>query len=73
MDVKVHEVLYEMKDNLLHVEEEFSRIAEERDRMDAIVEEKMKMFRVCTFTITKMVLCLICVPLFDIGCTQTCL
>ena len=60
MEVKVQEVLYEMKDSLLRVEEEFLRISEEREGMDAIVEEKMKMLRVCTVAIT--IIILYCVP-----------
>lgn len=47
MAVKINEALYEMKEKLLSVEEQFLKITEEKSRMETVLKEKVEMIRVC--------------------------
>ena len=47
VEVKINEALYELKEKLLCVEEQFSKISEEKAKMETILKEKVEMIRVC--------------------------
>lgn len=44
--VKINEALYEMKERLQSVEEQFERVSEEKTKMEEIMKDKVHMIRV---------------------------
>lgn len=47
MSVKINEALYDMKERLQSVEEEFSKVSSEKEKMEGLLKEKVQMIRVC--------------------------
>lgn len=46
VDVKINEALYDMKEVLQNVEEQFSRVVQEKAMMETILKEKVQLIRV---------------------------
>lgn len=47
VDVKVSEALYDMKEVLHNVDEQFARAVKEKEKMETVLKEKVQMIRVC--------------------------
>ena len=46
VEVKISEALYNMKEVLQNVEEQFARVVKEKDKMQAVLSEKVQYIRV---------------------------
>lgn len=56
VDVKINEALYDMKEVLQNVEEQFSRVVQEKAMMETILKEKVQLIRVM-FPILLIIIC----------------
>ena len=46
VDVKIKEAIYDMKEVLQNVEEQFAKVVQEKARMESILSEKVQLIRV---------------------------
>lgn len=46
VDVKINEALYDMKEVLQNVEEQFSKVVQEKTKMETALKEKVQLIRV---------------------------
>lgn len=46
VDVKIKEALYDMKEVLQNVEEQFTKVVKEKAKMESVLKEKVQLIRV---------------------------